>query len=280
MISRAASAADLAEGGREYRHEAALSRRRRALDGPVLAYVTPWNRDGYAAAVRFRGRLTHVSPVWYQLRTDGEGALVLTGGHEFNATWLQELRAPLAPASEGGGVDGGSDGGGDGDSSSGGEQDGAQACGSGEAGGGGDGEQKQTCSAGEAAAAAKGDSAPVRVLPRVVVELAPRELGLLLGRPAPAIERLVQEAERRGYDGFVLDAWQSWAAMGGFRDAAFSAAAYGFTRELATSLRAAGGRELFVAVPPALPAAPGRPAADAAAMRALGDVVAGWSVMT
>jgi chitinase domain-containing protein 1 len=58
------SAADLAEGGREF--DAAVARRR--FRGSVLAYVTPWHRGGYEAAVRFRGKLTHVSPVWYQVR--------------------------------------------------------------------------------------------------------------------------------------------------------------------------------------------------------------------
>lgn len=48
----------------------------------MLAYVTPWNRGGYEAAVSFRSKLTWVSPVWLQLRTGEQGELLLAGGHE------------------------------------------------------------------------------------------------------------------------------------------------------------------------------------------------------
>lgn len=56
------------------------------------------NKQGADYAVRFRGKFTHVSPVWYQLRTDQEGALVLLGGHDVNESWIAELRAPLTPS--------------------------------------------------------------------------------------------------------------------------------------------------------------------------------------
>lgn len=59
LLDPGLSAADLAEGAREWGEPG-----RRRFGGPVLAYVTPWHRDGYAAAARFRGKLTHVSPVW------------------------------------------------------------------------------------------------------------------------------------------------------------------------------------------------------------------------
>jgi hypothetical protein len=63
-----------------------------------------------------------------QLRVDDSGQLALVGGHEFNATWIQELRAPLEGAGSGG--DGGEApcGGGEG------EGGGGQTCGA--AGGG------------------------------------------------------------------------------------------------------------------------------------------------
>jgi chitinase domain-containing protein 1 len=68
--------------------------------GQVLAYVTPWNRKGYDLAVTFRSKLTHVSPVWYQLRRDKtlfKGAHThgfhLDGGHEVNQTWIKAVRA-------------------------------------------------------------------------------------------------------------------------------------------------------------------------------------------
>ncbi|GBF89547.1 hypothetical protein Rsub_02265 [Raphidocelis subcapitata] len=277
LAARDVGAAELAEGAREWEGGAAVARRR--FGGAVLAYVTPWHRQGYGWAVRFRGKLTHVSPVWYQLRTDGEGQLALVGGHEHNATWLRELREPT----EGGGCGGGgaavgSAEGGSGDAegraagSSGSAESGGDESG-GSSGGGGSGDAGHTCSAGGAR------KPPPRVLPRVVIELGGRELLLLLERPGPAIERLAEEAERRGYDGFVLDAWQAWAAMGAFREGGFGPAAVGFARALAAALRR-GGRGLVLAVPPALPAAAGRPHSDVGLLAGLGGEVEGFSVMT
>jgi len=69
LLGAAVGAADLAEGAREY--DAGAVGGRRFSGGAVLGYVTPWNRRGYEAAVRFRAKLTHVSPVWYQVRSRG-----------------------------------------------------------------------------------------------------------------------------------------------------------------------------------------------------------------
>lgn len=38
-------------------------------------------------------RLTHVSPVWYQLRSSS-GVLTLTGGHDVDAGWVAAVRQP------------------------------------------------------------------------------------------------------------------------------------------------------------------------------------------
>jgi hypothetical protein len=181
-------AAELVEGAREWHGAGAYTRR---FAGPTtLAYITPWHKDGYEYAVRFRRKLTHVSPVWYQLRvheegggeggsSEGEegGALALVGGHEYNATWLAELRAPVS-------------GGGDSDE---GALQADQACGNdGSGDGGGDNEAKKTCAANlEKQQQQHPSPPPPLIVPRVVVELAPRDLGLLLGRPGPAIDRLV-----------------------------------------------------------------------------------------
>ena len=88
----------------------------------------------------------------------------------------------------------------------------------------------------------------------------PRVQVLLLGQPAPAIERLLSLCSQQGYDGLVLEAWNTWAAWGGFeaRSADFGAAAVAFVEQLGAGLHAAG-RQLLLAVPPVLPAAPGRP---------------------
>ena len=52
---------------------------------------------GHEAAVRWRGKLSHISPVWYQLRQDKEGALVLVGGHEAKQQqdWLERMKEPV-----------------------------------------------------------------------------------------------------------------------------------------------------------------------------------------
>ncbi|ORY79856.1 hypothetical protein BCR37DRAFT_75837 [Protomyces lactucae-debilis] len=67
----------------------------------TLAYVTPWNRDGYTETLLHANKLTHVSPVWYTLKItapkggfkDGSrpAEVVLEGEAEINATWLQQL---------------------------------------------------------------------------------------------------------------------------------------------------------------------------------------------
>lgn len=66
---------------------------------PTLAYVTPWNPRGFEAALRFHAKLTHVSPVWYQIvaksnnpsEKSGVGP-VLKGGDGVDEQWLREMR--------------------------------------------------------------------------------------------------------------------------------------------------------------------------------------------
>eukprot|EP00741_Cyanophora_paradoxa_P008827 tig00001376_g8544.t1 len=64
--------------------------------GMVLAYVTPWHTHGFDLAFLFRKKLTHVSPVWMQIkqkrpRTDPR-AVHITGHHEVHADWLKAMR--------------------------------------------------------------------------------------------------------------------------------------------------------------------------------------------
>ncbi|XP_062215375.1 uncharacterized protein LOC133915956 [Phragmites australis] len=65
---------------------------RRHFPNPVLAYVTPWNSKGYDVAKIFSAKLTHISPVWYDLKSDGN-RLVLEGEHNFDAIWVSELQS-------------------------------------------------------------------------------------------------------------------------------------------------------------------------------------------
>lgn len=58
---------------------------------PVLAYITPWNSKGYEMAKRFTNKFTILSPVWYDLKSQGTG-LVLEGRHNADMGWISELR--------------------------------------------------------------------------------------------------------------------------------------------------------------------------------------------
>ncbi|XP_057532477.1 uncharacterized protein LOC130810430 isoform X2 [Amaranthus tricolor] len=57
----------------------------------VLAYITPWNVGGYDIAKRLCSKFTHLSPVWYDLKSKGTN-LVLEGRHNADKGWIAELR--------------------------------------------------------------------------------------------------------------------------------------------------------------------------------------------
>lgn len=42
---------------------------RRNFTNPVLAYITPWNSQGYEMAMKYNNKFTHLSPVWYELKS-------------------------------------------------------------------------------------------------------------------------------------------------------------------------------------------------------------------
>ncbi|XP_021760336.1 chitinase domain-containing protein 1-like [Chenopodium quinoa] len=63
----------------------------RHFTNPVLAYITPWNSAGYDLAKRFCPKFTHLSPVWYDLKSQGT-KLVLEGRHNADTGWMSELR--------------------------------------------------------------------------------------------------------------------------------------------------------------------------------------------
>ncbi|ESW19289.1 hypothetical protein PHAVU_006G111900 [Phaseolus vulgaris] len=58
---------------------------------PVLGYITPWNSRGYELAKRFNSKFTHISPVWYDLKSQ-QTSLVLEGRHNADRGWISELR--------------------------------------------------------------------------------------------------------------------------------------------------------------------------------------------
>jgi len=73
-------------------HSKASENSTRHYDYPVLAYITPWNSKGYDMAKIFNSKFTHLSPVWYDLKSQGSG-LVLEGRHNADKGWIQELRS-------------------------------------------------------------------------------------------------------------------------------------------------------------------------------------------
>ncbi|XP_027932589.1 chitinase domain-containing protein 1 isoform X1 [Vigna unguiculata] len=58
---------------------------------PVLGYITPWNSRGYELAKRFNSKFTHISPVWYDLKSQ-QTSLVLEGRHNADRGWISALR--------------------------------------------------------------------------------------------------------------------------------------------------------------------------------------------
>ncbi|XP_018474383.1 uncharacterized protein LOC108845715 isoform X4 [Raphanus sativus] len=65
----------------------------RHYDCPVLAYITPWNSKGYDMAKIYNSKFTHLSPVWYDLKSSQGNGLVLEGRHNADKGWIQELRS-------------------------------------------------------------------------------------------------------------------------------------------------------------------------------------------
>ncbi|KAK1268782.1 hypothetical protein QJS04_geneDACA008163 [Acorus gramineus] len=50
------------------------------------------NSKGYEMAKRFSSKLTHLSPVWYELKSEGAN-LVLEGRHNADSGWISDIRA-------------------------------------------------------------------------------------------------------------------------------------------------------------------------------------------
>ncbi|XP_019261383.1 PREDICTED: chitinase domain-containing protein 1 isoform X2 [Nicotiana attenuata] len=63
----------------------------RHFRNPVLAYITPWNSKGYDLAKKFSSKITHLSPVWYELKNEGS-KLVLNGRHNADRGWISDIR--------------------------------------------------------------------------------------------------------------------------------------------------------------------------------------------
>lgn len=61
--------------------------------GRTLGYVTPWNNHGYDVAKIYGNKFTYISPVWLQVkRQSRQGTFVVTGGHDIDKGWMEEVR--------------------------------------------------------------------------------------------------------------------------------------------------------------------------------------------
>ncbi|KAI8610825.1 glycoside hydrolase superfamily [Chytriomyces sp. MP71] len=67
----------------------------RSFKNNVLAYITPWNNHGYDVVKHFRGKFTHLAPVWYRLTPDHMGGWSLAGAHDVDKAWIKEVTEPV-----------------------------------------------------------------------------------------------------------------------------------------------------------------------------------------
>eukprot|EP00968_Pinguiococcus_pyrenoidosus_P026122 scaffold7052_cov254-Pinguiococcus_pyrenoidosus.AAC.127 len=58
----------------------------------ALAFVTPWNSEGYDNAVYFASKFEWISPVWFHVERDASDAIVLQGKQDVNQAWISKLR--------------------------------------------------------------------------------------------------------------------------------------------------------------------------------------------
>ncbi|KAH7814819.1 putative Chitinase domain-containing protein [Monocercomonoides exilis] len=62
---------------------------------PLLVFVTPWNKEGYATAVRNKGKIDIIVPVWYNLRFGSN--LKLTGEKNVDKNFINQVKADDDP---------------------------------------------------------------------------------------------------------------------------------------------------------------------------------------
>nr|KAJ3423033.1 Chitinase domain-containing protein 1 [Polyrhizophydium stewartii] len=84
------SAADIAQ---EHATFAQGLAHHRIFDRTVLAYVTPWNAHGYDVAKTFRGKFTHLAPLWFRFKRQ-DGRITVEGEHDVDAGWIADVREP------------------------------------------------------------------------------------------------------------------------------------------------------------------------------------------
>jgi chitinase domain-containing protein 1 len=137
----------------------------RRYDGEVLAYVTPWNKKGYRNALLFLPKIDFLVPVWFQVRQHANNrTLYVAGEHDVEQEWLAAVRG----------------------------------------GGGATTSKTTTCNEDDDDARSTCPAAAKRpkVLPRLAVEVEPKDLG----DPSTLVTDLLLPLQRaHGFDGFTLE---------------------------------------------------------------------------
>ncbi|XP_064423115.1 chitinase domain-containing protein 1 [Latimeria chalumnae] len=77
---------------KEYRSYCQKTLKVKHFPGEVLGYVTPWNSHGYDVAKIFNNKLTHVAPVWLQVKRRGSRMYQVSGLHDVDQGWIKEVR--------------------------------------------------------------------------------------------------------------------------------------------------------------------------------------------
>jgi len=67
---------------------------RHLTSGATLAFVTPWNKDGFRVAQLAAKKLTHVSPVWFQINEPKKDELgcQIEGTQNIDRDWIDKVK--------------------------------------------------------------------------------------------------------------------------------------------------------------------------------------------
>uniref|UniRef100_A0AC34QNT1 GH18 domain-containing protein n=1 Tax=Panagrolaimus sp. JU765 TaxID=591449 RepID=A0AC34QNT1_9BILA len=62
--------------------------------GATLAFITPWNKDGYRLGKDAAKKFTHLSPVWFDVTVleHDEFGCKIDGNHNINRDWIEQVR--------------------------------------------------------------------------------------------------------------------------------------------------------------------------------------------
>eukprot|EP00761_Pharyngomonas_kirbyi_P008469 gb/GECH01008480.1/.p1 GENE.gb/GECH01008480.1/~~gb/GECH01008480.1/.p1 ORF type:complete len:418 (+),score=108.15 gb/GECH01008480.1/:1-1254(+) len=68
------------------------TQKREFTSGETLVYVTPWNSKGYDIAKEIGWKFDYISPVWFNIIKNKKGKLSISGEHDVDKGWIEEVR--------------------------------------------------------------------------------------------------------------------------------------------------------------------------------------------